>query len=76
LLGLALQPDSMLLSPTFQLDSILLNLRFLRLKNIKILTDILNIMINIINIIVGFSIATRLNALKFDIATRLNAFES
>jgi hypothetical protein len=75
-LGLALQPDSMLLSPTLQLDSILLSLRFLKLKNIKILTDILNIMINIINIIVGFSIATRLNALEFNIATRLNAFES
>jgi hypothetical protein len=75
-LGLALQPDSMLLSPTLQLDSILLSLRFLKLKNIKFLTDILNIMINIINIIVGFSIATRLNALEFNIATRLNAFES
>jgi hypothetical protein len=59
-----------------QLDSILLSLRFLKLKNIKFLTDILNIMINIINIIVGFSIATRLNALEFNIATRLNAFES
>ena len=43
---------------------------FERLKNIKILIEKLNIMINIINIIVGFGVATRLNALGSDVIIR------
>jgi hypothetical protein len=41
---------------------------FEKLKNIKILTDKLNIMINIINTIIGFDIAVKLNALESAIA--------
>ena len=47
---------------------------FLRLKNIKILAVKLNIMINIINIIVGFDVAAILNALGSDAVARPNAF--
>jgi hypothetical protein len=49
---------------------------FERLKNIKILTNKLNIMINIIKIIVGFDVVTRLNALGSDIAVKPNTFRS
>jgi hypothetical protein len=40
------------------------------------LTDKLNIIINIINIIVGFGVAAKLNALEFDVTARSNAFKS
>jgi hypothetical protein len=46
---------------------------FERLKKIKNLTDKLNI---IINIIVGFCIATKLDALESDVTTEPNVFRS
>jgi hypothetical protein len=49
---------------------------FLRLKHIKFIADKLNIMINIINIIVRFDIATKLNAFESDVAVEPNVFES
>jgi hypothetical protein len=49
---------------------------FERLKKIKKLTDKLNIIINIINIIVGFCVATKFNALESDVTVESNVFRS
>ena len=49
---------------------------FERLKKIKNLADKLNIIINIINIIVGFCVATKLDAFKSDVIAEPNVFKS
>jgi len=47
---------------------------FERLKKIKNLTDKLNIIINIVNIIIGFCVVTKLNALESDVIAESNIF--
>jgi len=47
-----------------------------KIKKIKNLTDKLNIIINILNIIVGFGVAARRNVLGFAVAAKHNTFGS
>jgi len=47
-----------------------------KIKKIKNLADKLNIIINILNIIVGFGVAARRNVLRFAVVAKHNTFGS